>query len=80
LLDGYYDYKGWNRDGIPTRATLHALGLDYVAEDFLRRGILKPDEEFPADAGTAASDHPSAAGGEEEASVATTTGGDGHTS
>ena len=65
LLDGYYDYKGWNRDGIPTRATLHALGLDYVAEDFLRRGILRPDEEAP-DA--------------EEAAAGATARGEGHAS
>jgi benzoyl-CoA reductase subunit BamB len=43
LLDQYYQFKGWNRDGIPTRETLHELDLDYVAEDFLRRGILKAD-------------------------------------
>ena len=41
LLDAYYKFKGWNQDGIPTKENLHALGLDYVAEDFLKRGILK---------------------------------------
>jgi len=40
LLDDYYEFKGWNRDGIPTRETLEQLGLAYVSEDFLRRGIL----------------------------------------
>jgi len=40
LLDGYYKFKGWNHDGIPTKESLQALGLDYVAEDFLKRGIL----------------------------------------
>jgi benzoyl-CoA reductase subunit BamB len=40
LLDGYYKFKGWNDDGIPTKESLQALGLDYVAEDFLKRGIL----------------------------------------
>jgi benzoyl-CoA reductase subunit BamB len=40
LLDAYYKFKGWNQDGIPTKESLHALGLDYVAEDFLKRGIL----------------------------------------
>jgi benzoyl-CoA reductase subunit BamB len=44
LLDEYYKFKGWNRDGIPTAQTLHALGLDCVREDFLRRGILKEGE------------------------------------
>ncbi|MDF1554689.1 MAG: aldehyde ferredoxin oxidoreductase N-terminal domain-containing protein [Deferrisomatales bacterium] len=40
LLNTYYEFKGWNEDGIPTRESLHDLGLDYVAEDFLKRGIL----------------------------------------
>jgi benzoyl-CoA reductase subunit BamB len=40
LLDGYYKFKGWNDDGIPTKESLQALGLDYVAEDLLKRGIL----------------------------------------
>jgi benzoyl-CoA reductase subunit BamB len=41
LLDAYYQMKGWNLDGIPTTRTLRELGLDYVAEDFLARGILE---------------------------------------
>ena len=40
LLDTYYQYKGWNLDGIPTKASLDELGLDYVSEDFVKRGIL----------------------------------------
>ncbi|MDP2607104.1 MAG: aldehyde ferredoxin oxidoreductase N-terminal domain-containing protein [Deltaproteobacteria bacterium] len=40
LLDDYYDFKGWNRDGIPTKETLDNLGLNYVSEDFIKRGIL----------------------------------------
>jgi benzoyl-CoA reductase subunit BamB len=46
LLDTYYKFKGWNNDGIPTQAFLHELGLDYVSEDFVKRGILtdKADE------------------------------------
>ncbi len=40
MLDAYYEFKGWNNDGIPTKETLDALGLDYVSEDFVRRGIL----------------------------------------
>ncbi len=40
LLDGYYKFKGWNEEGVPTKESLQALGLDYVAEDFLKRGIL----------------------------------------
>ena len=41
LLDTYYEFKGWNGSGVPTVETLRELGLDYVAEDFLERGILK---------------------------------------
>jgi len=40
LLDAYYQLKGWNNDGIPTRESLHDLGLDYVSDEFLKRGIL----------------------------------------
>jgi benzoyl-CoA reductase subunit BamB len=40
LLDTYYRFKGWNNDGIPTEETLHELSLDYVNEDFIKRGIL----------------------------------------
>ena len=47
LLDEYYKFKGWNRQGIPTRKTLHELHLDYVAEDFAARGI-STDEEGSA--------------------------------
>jgi aldehyde:ferredoxin oxidoreductase len=35
LLDTYYAFKGWNEDGIPTKESLHELGLDYVAEEFI---------------------------------------------
>jgi aldehyde:ferredoxin oxidoreductase len=40
LLDDYYEFKGWNKDGIPTKETLDNLGLNYVSEDFIKRGIL----------------------------------------
>ena len=39
LLDTYYKYKGWNNNGIPTEEFLREMGLDYVADDFLQRGI-----------------------------------------
>jgi benzoyl-CoA reductase subunit BamB len=48
LLDTYYKFKGWNNDGIPTKESLHELGLDYVAEDFLQRGILTDHEGTPS--------------------------------
>jgi benzoyl-CoA reductase subunit BamB len=40
LLDTYYKFKGWNEDGIPTHESLKDLGLDYVSQDFIKRGIL----------------------------------------
>jgi benzoyl-CoA reductase subunit BamB len=45
LLDAYYKCKGWNNDGIPTKETLQELGLGYVAEDLLQRGILTDDDD-----------------------------------
>ena len=44
LLDDYYAFKGWTKDGIPTKETLDELGLDYVSDDFIKRGILTGDE------------------------------------
>jgi benzoyl-CoA reductase subunit BamB len=41
LLDAYYKFKGWNNEGIPTKETLHALGMDTISEDFEQRGIIK---------------------------------------
>ena len=51
LLDEYYKFKGWNKDGVPTRETLRDLDLDYVYEDLVERGILKADEGEPAGVG-----------------------------
>ncbi|MBC8424388.1 aldehyde dehydrogenase [bacterium] len=52
LLDTYYAFKGWNREGIPTGASLRELDLDYVAEDFVRRGILDENDVATAPAGS----------------------------
>jgi len=41
LLDEYYKFKGWDHQGIPTKESLHDLSMDYVAEDFEQRGIIK---------------------------------------
>ena len=41
LLDMYYEFKGWNKDGIPTAQTLDKLDLSFVKEDFVERGILE---------------------------------------
>jgi benzoyl-CoA reductase subunit BamB len=51
LLNTYYEFQGWNEEGIPKKETLHDLNLDYVAEDFLKRGILT-DNGGPSDQGT----------------------------
>lgn len=66
LLDEYYKFKGWNREGIPTRKNLEELGLDYVARDFLERGILRADEEEAEE--SPATPAPAATGGGSEGS------------
>jgi benzoyl-CoA reductase subunit BamB len=48
LLDTYYKFRGWNHDGIPTKESLNELSLDYVSEDFLKRGILTDNEGIPS--------------------------------
>ena len=53
LLDSYYKFKGWNEDGIPTIETLNELGLDYVSEDFIKRDILKDNEDTLSEENTA---------------------------
>ncbi len=49
LLDSYYKFKGWNNNGIPTEESLRELGLDYVAEDFIKRGIYTESEDAPSE-------------------------------
>jgi len=44
LLSDYYAYQGWTMDGVPRKDTLERLGIGYVAEDFIKRGILTGDE------------------------------------
>jgi len=53
LLTEYYEFKGWNHDGIPTLKSLHELDLEYVAEDFLKRGILHAEHAGSPQAETA---------------------------
>ncbi|MBU1747213.1 MAG: aldehyde dehydrogenase [Chloroflexi bacterium] len=48
LLDAYYQFKGWNSEGIPTQESLHELGLDYVSQDLIQRGILTDSEDAPS--------------------------------
>jgi len=43
MLDNYYELRGWDKKtGRPTRATLHRLGLDYVADELGKTNLL-PD-------------------------------------
>jgi benzoyl-CoA reductase subunit BamB len=44
LLDAYYKFKGWDNQGIPTKESLHELGMDYVSKDFEHRGIIKNEQ------------------------------------
>jgi benzoyl-CoA reductase subunit BamB len=48
LLDAYYKFKGWNNEGIPTKESLHELGLDYVYEDFEKRGVYSDNGDTPS--------------------------------
>ena len=41
LLDAYYNFKGWDNDGIPKKETLEELDLGYVSKDLEQRGIIK---------------------------------------
>ena len=50
LLVNYYKFKGFNREGIPTRERLEQLDMAYVADDLEQRGILQSDEDAPAEA------------------------------
>ena len=38
LLDEFYALSGWDRDGVPTQATLTALDLPDIAADLEARG------------------------------------------
>ena len=44
LLDEYYKFKGWNKNGIPTKQTLCELSLDYVYQALIEKGILTDRE------------------------------------
>jgi len=33
MLDAYYQARGWDRDGIPTREKLQTLGLEHISRD-----------------------------------------------
>jgi aldehyde:ferredoxin oxidoreductase len=56
LLDTYYAFKGWNAQGIPTEEALRDLGLDYVYEEFKKRGIYWETGDTPSPATPAETD------------------------
>jgi benzoyl-CoA reductase subunit BamB len=66
LLDTYYAFKGWNSDGIPTVESLRSLGLGYVADDLIERGILTEDEAPPTTGAAAPEAEQAASGGTEQ--------------
>jgi benzoyl-CoA reductase subunit BamB len=45
LLDAYYEFKGWDNDGIPKKETLVDLDLGDVGEDLEQRGIIKNGQD-----------------------------------
>ena len=45
LLSTYYKFKGWNNNGVPTRATLEKFDLGYVADELEKRGVLKDGQD-----------------------------------
>lgn len=49
LLDTYYAFKGWNEQGIPTEESLRDLGLDYVYQEFVSRGVYTENEDRPSE-------------------------------
>ncbi len=49
LLDTYYKFRGWNEQGIPTKESLHDFGLDYVVEDFEKRGVYEETADTSSD-------------------------------
>lgn len=40
LLQEYHDFRGWTPEGVPTSGSLDRLGLGFVREELVRRGML----------------------------------------
>ncbi|WP_003541009.1 aldehyde ferredoxin oxidoreductase family protein [Desulfotomaculum nigrificans] len=38
LLDDYYQLRGWDKNGLPTKEKLNSLGLQFVVEELLKQG------------------------------------------
>ena len=49
-------FKGWNEQGIPTKETLRALGLDYVYEALEKKGVYSENGDAPSPAAQAGTD------------------------
>jgi aldehyde:ferredoxin oxidoreductase len=45
LLDDYYEFKGWNKDGVPTNEMLKKLNLEYVSRYFEENGIYEEKKD-----------------------------------
>lgn len=45
MLDEYYDYRGCNRQGIPTRSRLEEVGLCEIANDLSKHGKIDEKDE-----------------------------------
>lgn len=41
ILDQYYEYRGWDNEGIPSRERLEALDLKYVADKLAQHKLIK---------------------------------------
>lgn len=46
LLSEYYKFKGWTNKGVPTKSTLDKLGLDDVADELIKMGLITGDEDI----------------------------------
>jgi aldehyde:ferredoxin oxidoreductase len=58
-LEAYYDYRGWGRDGLPTRELVAAVGVDAVVDDATPLSEFPPAVQVPsADTATAVTDDP----------------------
>jgi len=49
MLDEYYDLRGYDHEGRPSRAKLEALGIPEVADDLEQRGVLGKTPDVPAE-------------------------------
>ena len=49
LLDDYYEFKGWNKDGVPTKEMLESMSLGYVSEYFEENEIREDSRERPVE-------------------------------